>query len=232
MKYCFLEWDSRFFGMHVARVTVDDEMNATSLYECLELCEADVIYVFINSKNAEQYRPVLERFSGKCYDRKVTFGKTVDPGLVGCEPTIAKATSDSEALLQLAYASGRLSRFSLDPRFQPHFKPLYAEWVRKSLMGQNSKVFTIFDTQRLVGMVTASIDDGIGRIGLIAIDEGSRGRGLGMRLLMRCESYYNNNSVRICKVVTQRDNIAACKLYQKAGYMIENEQDVWHIWKI
>jgi ribosomal protein S18 acetylase RimI-like enzyme len=32
-------------------------------------------------------------------------------------------------------------------------------------------------------------------------------------------------------VVTQKDNIAACKLYQKAGYTIENEQSIWHIWK-
>jgi ribosomal protein S18 acetylase RimI-like enzyme len=131
----------------------------------------------------------------------------------------------------LAYAAGHLSRFFLDPGFSPQFEALYAEWVRKALRDEDSKVFTLSDSRHMLGMVTLSIRDAIGTIGLIAIDRESQGRGLGMRLLKQCEAHYHRLDARTCTVVTQKANIGACLLYQKAGYAIATEQDVWHVWK-
>lgn len=231
MSYRHLDWDSRFFGMRVAQITVDGAMDNHRLSECLERSDADVIYVFLPAGTAEHYRAALETVSGKCYDRKVTFGKQVDPLFAAWNPSIVETTAESEELRQLAYASGHLSRFLIDLRFKPHFKALYAEWLRKSLREARHKVFTISDTLRMQGMVTAAVEDGAGKIGLIAIDGTCRGQGLGMRLLKQCEAYYLSLNARTCTVVTQQNNLAACKLYQKAGYTIENEQDIWHVWK-
>lgn len=231
MSYRRLEWDSRFFGMHVAQVIVDGTMSSHRLSEYLERSDAEVIYAFLNSKTAELHRSVLENFSGKCYDRKVTFRKPVNSAFAARDRSIMETTTETEELLQLAYASGYLSRFFLDPRFKPYFKALYGEWIQKALREEKSKVFVLSNVHCMQGMVTASVENGTGKIGLLGIDEKNRGRGLGMRLLKQCEAYYGSFNARTCDVVTQKNNIAACKLYQKAGYTIENEQDIWHIWK-
>jgi dTDP-4-amino-4,6-dideoxy-D-galactose acyltransferase len=234
MNYRVLEWDSRFFGLRTAQVTVDGDADSHNLSECLERSDAEVIYVFIPSMIAEQeqYRIVLESFAGKCYDQKITFAKQVDFTFAVWDDSIAETSTESEELLQLAYASGHLSRFFLDPRFNPHFKALYGEWIRNSLRNDHVKVLTLSDAHRIQGMVTFSIENGTGKIGLIAVDGKSQGKGLGTRLLKQCEAYYDRCSVRTCKVVTQKTNVGACKLYKKAGYTIEKEQDVWHVWKI
>jgi dTDP-4-amino-4,6-dideoxy-D-galactose acyltransferase len=231
MNYRVLEWDCRFFGRRVAQLTVAGDTTRQDLSECLAGSDAEVIYVFLPSETAEQYRPVLEAASGTFYDRKVTFRKLVDPAFAAWDPALVETTTESEDLLQLTYASGHLSRFFLDPRFQGHFKPLYAEWIRKALREEESKVFTLSDSRHMLGMVALSVRNATGAIELLAIHDDSRGRGLGMRLLRHCEAHYLGQNAGACTVVTQKANIGACILYQKAGYEIATEQDVWHIWK-
>lgn len=231
MNYRLLEWDSHFFGMRVAQATVDSTMDSHRLSECLECSDAEVIYVVLPSKTAELYRTVLENFSGQCYDQKITFGKPVNSTFATWDRSIIETTTEQEELLQLAYASGHLSRFFIDPRFNPHFNALYSEWIRKAIREEGSKVFVLSDFHCMQGMVTASVANGVGKIGLLAINEKCRGKGFGMRLLKQCEAYYDSLCAKTCTVVTQKANIAACNLYHKTGYTIENEQDIWHIWK-
>ncbi|MFA5203907.1 MAG: GNAT family N-acetyltransferase [Lentisphaeria bacterium] len=231
MNYRLLEWDSRFFGMRVAQAIVDSTLESHRLSECLKYSDAEVIYVVLPSNIVELYRPVLENFSSQCYDRKITFKKPVNSTFATWDRSIIETTTEQEELLQLAYASGHLSRFFLDPRFNPHFKALYGEWLRKALREEGSKVFVLSDFHCVQGMVTASVENGVGKIGLLAINEKYRGKGFGMRLLKQCEAYYDSLCARTCTVVTQKTNIAACNLYHKMGYIIENEQDIWHIWK-
>jgi dTDP-4-amino-4,6-dideoxy-D-galactose acyltransferase len=231
MNYRILEWDSQFFGLPVAQINVETNIDGNRLSECLDRSGAEVIYVFLRSDQLEQYRPILEMHSGKCYDHKVTFGKPVDPALSTCDDLIVEVTEASDELFELAYVSGRLSRFFLDPLFRPRFALLYEEWIRKALRESGYKVYAIYDRLRMLGMATASVENRKGRIGLIAVDELGRGKGLGMRLLRQCETHYICNSALTCTVVTQKNNIAACKLYQEAGYALETEQHVWHIWK-
>ena len=231
MNYRILEWDSRFFGLRVAQISVDTSIDGNRLADCLERSSAEVVYVFLKPDHLEQCRPVLEMHAGKCYDHKVTFGKPVNPAPEDSDSSIVEVTEASDELFELAYASGRLSRFFLDPLFRPRFTLLYEEWIRKSLRESSFKVYAVYGSLRMLGMATASVENRIGRIGLIAIDELGRGKGLGMRLIRRCETYYKCNGALTCNVVTQKDNIAACRLYKEAGYTLETEHYVWHIWK-
>lgn len=231
MSYRVLEWDSRFFGRRVAQLTVDDSLDGAEVAACLAGSDADVVYVFLDAALVARHRPVLERCGGQCYDCKVTFGKPVGTAVVAADPEVAATLTESEELLQLAYASGHRSRFFLDPRFRPHFQALYAAWLRKDLRGENARVFTLGAAGQLQGLVTTSVNAGAGRIGLLAIAEACRGKGLGLRLLKQCDAYYASVAAHSCCVVTQKDNVPACRLYAKAGYAIESEQAVWHVWK-
>lgn len=231
MSYRILEWDTRFFGIRVAQLTVDAAIDGQSLLDTIAHSDADVVYVFLPAETAGRYLSVLERSSGRFYDRKVTFAKPVDHVFAASDQSIVEITTESAELLNLAYASGHMSRFFLDPGFNPHFKALYGEWIRKALREADSTVFALSDSTHMLGMVSASIENGMGTIGLLAIAEDGRGQGLGMRLLKHCEAHYGSLNARTCRVVTQNANIGACRLYQKAGYLIESEQDIWHIWK-
>jgi dTDP-4-amino-4,6-dideoxy-D-galactose acyltransferase len=231
MKYELLAWDSQFFGLRVARITIEGVPDDQRLSACLQRSDADVVYVFVPSALAEQHRVALEESRGLFCDRKVTYEKVVDGGSMDKDAAIEEATAESEDLLRLAYESGHLSRFYRDPQFRPHFEALYAEWVRKALKSADAKVFALSGAQRIRGMVTTSVANGAGLIGLLAIDETCRGQGLGARLLRRCESFYSSFNAPLCRVVTQEENVAACRLYEKSGYRVADVQDVWHVWR-
>lgn len=225
-----LDWDSAFFGVRVAQVTLDEETEVSDLADYLGDDSADVTYVFIPSQFAKAFRDVLTKYAGVCYDHKVTYVKRVDPGFALFDPAIAEAQVETEALLALGHTSGEYSRFLLDPRFRPWFKSLYSEWVRKALRLGDERVFIATGPQGPACMATAAISEGVGQIGLIAVDEGSRGQGFGLRLMRHCEAFYTECLATSCKVVTQKNNVAACSLYLKAGYQLASEQEVWHVW--
>ena len=226
-----LPWDTAFFSKTVDQIDVVGTPEPQALLEALGASRAAVTYVFIDADHASPYHPVLESVHGARVDIKVTYGKQVDPAFAGLDPELTRATDETPALLDLAYESGHLSRFHLDPRFDPHFRPLYREWIRKSLADEGGRVFTLASGPDLDGMVTASVENGLGKIGLIAIRAGLQGKGLGMRFLKHCEAYYHDQGARHCKVVTQQANAAACKLYERAGYAVETAQEIWHVWK-
>jgi len=226
-----LEWDSQFFDLRVDQAIVDPTVDGAGLLECLRQRGSDVTYVFLPALTAQVFHAVLEKHSGICYDRKRTYAKPVNPAAGTDDLSAVNVTAETDELLRLAYASGHLSRFYLDPLLRPYFQKLYREWVRKALQDADSKVFALMESGRMVGMVTASVSEGTGKIGLLAVDEQCRGRGLGQRLLSQCEVFYRSRGAEVCKVVTQKDNVSACRLYEKNGYRLEEEVEVWHVWK-
>lgn len=231
MSVHVLDWDSQFFGMRVAHVRVDRTMDQAYLSRCLEQCDADVIYVFLPSHLESEYVFAIKKAFGICYDHKVTYAKMVNLNEAKGDSFVMQVTEESDELLRLAYASGHLSRFYCDPLFRPYFKSLYCEWIRKALRDTDSKVFAIMDSGRMNGMATVSVSEGVGRIGLLAVDEKCRGQGLGLRLLKQCDAYFRSLRVHTCIVVTQKNNVAACRLYEKNDYKEVEEVEVWHVWK-
>lgn len=231
MKNQVLAWDSGFFGLRVAQIEVDRVTDPARLAGCLEETGADVTYVFLSSPVAQAYHSVLEESGGLCFDHRVTYAKPVVPASAAEDAAAVTLHIETGDLLRLAYASGHLSRFYLDPWFRPHFQRLYREWVRKALQEAGAKVFAFMAADVMTGMVTTSVSEGVGKIGLIAVDERYRGQGVGRRLLNQCEAFYLLNNVGVCKVVTQKNNLSACRLYEKQGYQVEEDVEVWHVWK-
>jgi len=228
-----LEWDSAFFGCRVFRVEVEAPAEVSGLQDGLSALPADVIYVFVPAAFADCFREPLLRAGGVCYDRKVTYRKVLsDAG--GVRPTEIglRLTSDcSPELLRLAFASGWCSRFFLDPHFRPSFEALYSRWIMRACSEADGRVLVIEEDGRLVGMTSLMIADGVARIGLVAVDEESRGKGLGRKLMGGCDRLLLNEGVPLCEVATQQANVVACRLYESSGYDKVEETDVWHVWR-
>ena len=79
-------------------------------------------------------------------------------------------------------------------------------------------------------MVTIIMEGDVGQIGLIAVSEQQRGRGLGRRLVEAADRWMFDHGAKSAHVVTQLQNVAACRLYENAGYKIKTIEYLYHFW--
>lgn len=229
-----LTWDSDFFGFRVGRVVVseDEASDASDLRKTLEGLDVGLAYVFLPGAAGaaqERNRSVLVSLSGRLVDRKVTFCKRLLPqtDLPKEVMTVVALTPEIEAL---AYGSGWCSRFAGEDRLRPFFRPLYKRWLQNDLRDGRVLVKTSV-AGKPVGLTTVSARDGIGRIGLVAVDVEHCRRGIATELLRAAEDWLLQQGVGECRVVTQHANVAGMALYERCGYAVVGQQEVWHVWK-
>jgi ribosomal protein S18 acetylase RimI-like enzyme len=81
-------------------------------------------------------------------------------------------------------------------------------------------------------MVTVAEADRVGNIGLIAVHERARGRGVGAALMAAAHRWMAGRGAAAATVVTQLDNAAACRLYQASGYGLAGVWHCYHFWPL
>jgi dTDP-4-amino-4,6-dideoxy-D-galactose acyltransferase len=226
-----LLWDSEFFAKKVYRLCPSDEEPLEGLALKLANVDYDVIYVVYPYEWHSRFAPVLECMGAIHVDNRVTYQKAIKSASFPHEVIRLKVIS-AEAR-GLAYVSGHFSRFNIDTGFHADFKRLYDRWLENAFKSESGVVLgSRCESGRLVGMVTADIFEGrIGRIGLIATDKGCRGQGVGSKLLQACEAFYSDNQISLGEVITQGQNIEACRFYEKNGYGVCSRMSVWHLWR-
>ena len=81
----------------------------------------------------------------------------------------------------------------------------------------------------VAGFVTCHVDGTKGSIGLIAVDERARGKGLGAALVLSANSWFREAGVSSVTVVTQGANLPAQRLYQAAGFASQAVEIWFHL---
>ena len=79
-------------------------------------------------------------------------------------------------------------------------------------------------------MITVGEKNDRGDIGLLAVHENYRGQRLGMKLVRAAQAYFIDQGYQFSQVVTQVENAAACKLYEKCDYVKESIVNFYHFW--
>jgi dTDP-4-amino-4,6-dideoxy-D-galactose acyltransferase len=241
MTYQLLTWDSDFFGFKVARI-LPKNLGALGLKEILVALRAENIALAYWAADPDD--PDCARAATECRgfltDRKVTFA--LETAELRQRPPLLASTALVEEfaggiptpeLEALAVQAGAYSRFRVDPRIpEDRFLELYRLWICKSVTGELAeKVFVVRDEAGIiVGMVTAGEKDGRGDIGLLAVDNSARGRGLGVGLVAAAQQWALDSGYATTQVVTQGDNVAACRLYERCGYHIDRVEHIYHFW--
>ncbi|QCX39132.1 GNAT family N-acetyltransferase [Aureibaculum algae] len=232
MKFIELLWDSEFFGYKVAKIETSkvNEFQLAGLLKTLRNKNFELVYVFlkekINNKN-------LIDFNIELIDEKVTYFKRVNEASYYEKNIIEYGLEyPTEQMLDLAVQSGKYSRFNYDKRIaKKKFEELYKKWIINSVnlsIAKNTLVYKVNDS--ILGMLTLSEKNGKGDIGIVAVDEEYRGKGIGKTLLNAAEKWtYDNNYTKI-QVVTQGFNIPACKLYENRGFLKDKTEFVYHCW--
>ena len=226
-----LKWDSKFFNLKIGTIEIDKP--GISELEEIEKQKKDnqfdLLYLFFNEAN-NTVLEWLEQRGVKLIDQKLTFFKNIDHLLVQNTCCIEKFVGAvTPRLLALAIESGHKSRFNKDARLNARFFDFYQLWIENSVKREMAdEVLVSKHNGEISGFVTLKKNNGIGSIGLIAVDENYRGMGIGKDLLTAADNWYIANNCTAASVITQADNAEACRLYTKGGYSILHSQYIFH----
>jgi len=237
-EYRILDWDSAFLGYKVAII----DNNCLSPQEFIliynGLMELGVKLIYWPSKIDCKFQDEISKEkNGLLADEKTTY--EIDTHSLSKEffmpfREIEFYSSEEidEKLLELGVQCGEYSRFKIDSRIPySKFADLYKEWMKKSVTGiMADDVIIVRDKGRIIGVITVSVKNYIGDIGLVGVDENFRGQGVGGKLIKAALGYFIEKKCEFVHVVTQGNNEAACKLYEKYGFVVKNKLNYYHFW--
>lgn len=210
-----LPFDSSLFNYLVAKTKVGQDWNENSFLDAASAFQ--LVYIF--SDSSQEFRSSDIQFMGE----KVTFKKLLSqPNLVDGFQVFN--SSLNQQITSLALESGKYSRFKKDPRLnQKEFENLYQHWIEKAI--EEDIVLT---NKSLTAMVTLSVEEKEASIGLLAVDEKERGKGLGRQLVLASENEAIHSGAETLLIPTQSHNIPACRLYQSLGYEVAERVFIYH----
>lgn len=223
MNLVKLDWDTEFFGYPVSMIKTDGHS-----FDPGRLLKITKNFKLVYIQSAD---PLLNPYLTQG-DRKVVFSKKPKPQAIQAGVRVAQV-DHMESLVQIGLESGVWSRFSLDPKFtSSEFHRLYSAWVKRSVVGEIAYTsLTVLEDGKPAGLITLG-DDGPGRssIGLFAVADGHRGKGIGKRLLLAAENLSALRHDAELTVATQGKNETACAVYQQSGFQTISETYIYHYW--
>jgi dTDP-4-amino-4,6-dideoxy-D-galactose acyltransferase len=233
-----LEWDSRFFGLRIARAEPPalqcDAGRAVERW--CDLHCVDCVYLLADVQ--DQATIDLTQSQGfRLVDIRMTLEakgppavrRTLDPA--HCNIRVAEER-DMESLKAIARQSHRDSRFYADGHFdRRRCDDMYEAWIAKSCGGWAERVVVAEVEGSPVGYVTCHVHTpGEGQIGLVAVDSTGRGRGTGLAMIDEALHWFADHHVTTVSVVTQGRNPRALRFYQRAGFTLTLMQLWYHRW--
>lgn len=233
----FLEWDSCFFGVRIARIAcqaLSVENVASVTASCVEE-KIDCAYYLANPADSASIR-IAEENGFHLVDIRVTLDRQITPlptEWCSDSPYVRRAKeTDIPLLRQIAAKNHRDSRFYHDGKFPvERCDELYATWIEKSCRDYADTVLVADCGEGAAGYLSCHLrKDDVGQIGLVGVSETCQGKGLGRQLLDESLRWFASAGCRKVEVVTQGRNIAAQRLYQKGGFLTGSLQLWYHWW--
>lgn len=226
-----LNWDSENFGFIVARADIyPQKIDITALEISGRHNNVKLIYIFSPKRVDEE----LCHSNLKLVDTKLIYSKSIEQK--SCDSSNIEVYGDREPsaeLIELAYESGKYSRFKCDSNFAPEiFKNMYHKWISDSVDGLLADEVLVYRTDgAIVGFVAykTTLPD-VCNITLIAVNPKYSNRGVGSELVAHLEAKMHNYGIKTITTATQQDNIEACAFYSKIGMEIIDKTYIYHLW--
>lgn len=231
------EWDSNFFEIPVLKI--DRGVNSINVFNnLLKIAERESVltYCFVNPSDKRINEQAIGS-GGIFVDKKTIFRKKISKRISSTSHNVFfyKENFPTNELYELSIESGVYSRFNTDKNFKKgDFENLYRVWIEKSLIDKDfcTGVLVYKEKKSILGFVTFKLDSkkSVATIGLIAVSQKSRGRGIATSLLKYLEHVVRKSGGKEIYVTTQGSNIPACMLYKKNGYKIYDVLNTYHFW--
>jgi len=231
-----LEWDSSFFGRRIARLGVRRLTAAilTNLDDWVVKNQIECIYFLCQAMDSESIA-LAEEHRFRLADIRVTLETRLNADQVhACENLLVRRASAGQmgALKAIARLSHKETRFYHDPHFQQsRCDALYETWIEKSCNGYADMVYTVELGEIVAGYITCHLDnETAGHIGLLAVSEIARGKGVGSALIHAAMNWFAGQQRSLVTVVTQGRNIGAQRLYQRCEFVTRSVELWYHYW--
>lgn len=220
-----MEWDSDFFNLNVGELLYKEHNDS------LNYVDFDLLYVV----SAEDFDLKWKGFENSFSEQKIKFYKELkeiqqlSENVFSCE----EIAYDIQDIYQLAFESGKHSRFLLDKKFSPEkFKELYKIWIDNSLSKNFADDVLVYKYQgKMVGLLTYKTIEKEAFVGLIAVSPEHQGKGIGGIMLKHLETILYAKGIYSLTIPTQDQNQQACNFYNKIGYSISEKTYIKHYWK-
>lgn len=237
----YLEWDSRFFGLHIGRYLPKELSEVEALAANVWCAENDIdCLYYLAGSNDPVSVTVAENAGFRFVDMRVTLAAKLVLGqqshLASPDGFVLRSASleDVPELQKMAAEIYTHGRFHSDTRFGPaKARALYTQWIRNSCDcdGFADYVFVADSEGVPLGYITCKLGEcGTGNIGLIGVDSSAQGRGVGRTLVFAAMDWFSSKGVTQVEVVTQGSNISAQRLYQVCGFTTNRVELWYHLW--
>ena len=231
----FLSWDTKTFGFKVGNLIYSEEFDVKQLQKTVLKAQEEG-YKLLYLKD----QCVSDDFLSDSFllvDKKVIYSKLIckcslNPMVNNSGEIVSVLNQPLQMdLLLLALQSGGFSRYYMDKIMPIHvYLSLYNAWINNSLDGSiASDVLAYQEHGKNVGLLTYKKNDSTVTIGLIAVNNNFRDKGIGSKLLNRLFSLFPEEEITI-EVATQHRNYVACQFYEKNGFQMKSIQKIYHIW--
>jgi len=237
MSFQLLEVDTKLFGYKVAKI-LPQRLSLAELQAIIdELHKQKARLAYWSSDSTDESSQLAAKeCGGVLCSEQITY--LIDlknlPASIATAPDIEvwQEKTPSAELEQLAFEAGLYSRFKIDPNLPNElFLKLYRAWIANSVnRSLASRVIVIRSDQQLAGMATLGTKNERGDIGLLAVNEKFRGKKIGTKLVHAALAYFIESGFSQAQVVTQKENVPACHLYEKCGFHQERVENYYHFW--
>jgi dTDP-4-amino-4,6-dideoxy-D-galactose acyltransferase len=231
-----LDWDSAFFGFPVGRVS-SQVADAVTLRDALQALRArNVRLAYWFAEPGAHCAQLAQTLQAVPVGERILFRRRLaprPPAPTGLAVARHAGGEVPPALEALAVQAGALSRFAIDPAMPAGTAArMYRVWIERSVSGAIADAVYLARSAEgaLAGMITTARQDACGVIGLLAVDPGFRGAGVGHSLTDAAHRHFLERGLREAQVVTQAANAAACRLYARSGYVAALRQAAYHFW--
>lgn len=237
--YDYLEWDSNFFKKEI--FILNSKCYTNSIHKKVQGLrqskKVDLIYFLCPSNNQDSI-DFAEKNGFHAVDNRVTF--FITPSSFK-QVTLKKGalikrskSINNKDLVSIAMNTKWSSRYSKDKNFQRNdIESFYGQWVEKSTIGKlDDMVFHVEYDNQICGFISIKKNGvNFGSIGLVSVARNYQGHGFGLALISYAVNYlFEKLDCAGVEVVTQKENIKACKSYDKIGFKISDDSVWMHNW--
>jgi ribosomal protein S18 acetylase RimI-like enzyme len=235
----YKKWDSEFFKLKIGEIVCNSETDFALLH--YQLSDFSLVYVFSTEFDK------IETLEGwlNPIDTKLIFRKSLDnqnfinsfdikDKIKILDAKELQTANYSDDLLTLAILSGHKSRFNKDVNFShSQFIKLYKTWLYNSINHEDKFVAVYLSkSNTIVGFITLELStyNKSSSIGLIAVNPEFQGNGIARKLISFMEDLSISKEMKSISIATQKSNEQAIRTYTKAGYTLNSETYIYHIW--
>jgi len=228
-----LEWDSRHFGLRIARVSASALLDghAAEIDDWRRQEQVDCLYLLAPLDHLPARR-LAETLGFHLIDVRITLERTT----AGGQPPTFAATrpfcdADLPRLVHLAGTLHRDSRFFVDTGFpEARSRAMFERWMMRACSEPAYHVIVAEVDGGPAGYVACERKhDGSGQIQLVGVDVTAQRRGLATQMLNDAMAHFARHGVSHVTVVTQATNLAALRLYESLGFLTR-AHDAWYHW--